>query len=50
MRTKPNVKLKETILQLAFRYLLPPFCFEISGGSAKYRVEETAELPKSEDA
>ena len=50
MKTKTNVKLKETILQFAFRWLLPPFCFGISTGSAKYQVEETAELPKLEDA
>ena len=50
MTTKTNVKLKETILQLAFHWLLLPFCFGVSAGSPKFRVEETAELLKSEDA
>ena len=50
MTTKTSVKLKETILQLAYRWLLPPFCFRISTGFAKYPVEEMAELLKSEDA
>ena len=36
--------------QITFRYLLPPFCFGSSAGSSKYRVEETAELLKAEDA
>ena len=49
MTTKTNFKLKETILQLAFHWLLPPFCFGISAGSTKYLVEEMAELLKSED-
>ena len=48
--SKHNVKLKETILKLTFRYLLPPFCFGSSAVSSKYRVEETAELLKAEDA
>ena len=47
---KINVKLKETILQLMFCYLFPQFCFGSSAGSSKYRVEETAELLKVEDA
>ena len=36
MTTKTNVKLKETIFQLIFCYLLPPFCFGIFAGSFTY--------------
>ena len=50
LTTNTNVKLYETILQLTFRYLLPPFRFGSSADSSKYRVEETAELLKAEDA
>ena len=46
MTTKTNVKLKGTILQLAFRWLLPPFCFGISAGSAKNRVERDGRASK----
>ena len=48
LTTKRNVKLKETILQLAFRWLLPLFCFQISSGrdgraskSVRRQIERT---------
>ena len=47
---KSKCQIKRDILQVGFRLLLPPFCFGSSAFSAKYRVEETAELLKSEDS
>ena len=48
MTKKPNVKLK-TDHSPSTRWVLAPFCFGFFSGSAKYRVEETAQLLKSED-
>ena len=51
LTTNTNVKLKKkNILQMTFRYLLPPFCFGSSAVSSTRYLEETAEVLRAEDA
>ena len=49
-KNKYQIKIDHSSMRFSLAQLLPPFCIGISAGSAKYRVEGTAELPKSEDA